>query len=338
LTTPRTSSDDDAPVQNHAIAAEGVSKVFPDGTGVHHLDLVIPKGSIFGFIGPSGSGKTTTVRILTGVTAPDEGAIDVLGSEPAAFDARTRGRLGYMPQLSVLYPNLTVEQNLRFFSSLYGLSRSSGRERRRGALEFVELAEHAGKRVAEISGGMQRRLSLAAALVHSPDVIFLDEPTAGIDPVLRRRFWTHFEELRDRGRTLFVTTQYVTEAGYCDMVGVLSDGRLVHVDTPVGLRRAAYGGDIVDVEFVEPPRRETIDRMRPAVGATSTHPVSARRLRLVVDEAATAIPKLHTWLSDEGLEIRQVEQHVPDFDDVFVEIVEAHRTRAEESSRDAVSA
>lgn len=319
----------DAQASASAVVAERLSKVFPSGDGVHEVDLVVPAGSIFGFIGPSGSGKTTTVRLFTGVARPTSGSVKVMGTDPARFDPAARSRLGYMPQLSVLYPNLTVDENLRFFSALYGRPARKTRHRREDVLDFVELRGHEQKRISQISGGMQRRLSLAAALVHDPELVFLDEPTAGVDPVLRRRFWDHFTALRDEGRTLFVTTQYVGEASYCDYVGVLADGRLLLVETPDGLRREAFGGDILDVEFTSPPGDALVADLQKVIGAVSSQPRSLRGLRLVVEEAAVALPELTAWLSAQDIEIAQAEEYLPPYDDVFVELVERYRSNGE---------
>lgn len=302
---------------------KSASCIFPSGDGVTDLTLDIPAGSIFGFVGPSGSGKTTTVRLMTGVVAPTDGTVVVLGTDPFAFTSEDRARLGYMPQRSVLYPNLSVWENLRFFSALYGM----GLERQplEEVLDFVELTDHQDKRVSEVSGGMQRRLSLAAALVHDPDVLFLDEPTAGIDPVLRRKLWDRFRELRDDGKTLFVTTQYVGEAAYCDKVGVLSDGELLTVDTPDGLRREAFGGDVIHVDFSEPPSPGLLTEISQRTGAHGFEMYSTRGVELVVDEAAVTLPELSSWLSERDVAIDKAEEYLPPFDDVFVELVEAHR-------------
>jgi len=217
------------------IVARGLTKQFIGGSGVFDIDLTVPGGGLFGFIGPSGCGKTTTVRLLTGIYEPSAGGVSVMGT-----------RIGYMPQHSVLSPDLTVWENLNFFTSVYGMN-FRRKDRLMELLEFVELVEHRDKLVRQISGGMQRRVGLAATLVHSPDLLFLDEPTAG-DPVLRRKFWDHFKQLQSEGRTLFVTTQYVGEAVYCDLVGVMADGYLRVLDTPDGLRRRAQGGaDAVDM-------------------------------------------------------------------------------------------
>jgi ABC-2 type transport system ATP-binding protein len=298
--------------------------VFEGDHGVHDLDLEIPAGTIFGFIGPSGSGKTTAVRLLTGALRPDSGKVRVLGADPLRFSTAQRTRLGYMPQLSVLYPDLTVEENLRYFASISGMSWRR-KERIDEVLEFVELDDHRDKKVSEISGGMRRRLSLAAALVHRPEVVFLDEPTAGIDPVLRRKFWDRFRQLADDGRTLFVTTQYVGEAAYCDRVGVLADGRLLEDDTPEGLRRGAFGGEILDVEFGAIPDDALVAALASAIGAVSTQRVSAIAVRLVVDDASRSLPDLLSWCAERDVSVESAEQSVPSFDDVFVEMVEKHR-------------
>lgn len=206
---------------NWLIETEQLTKKFNGEFGVKEVSIRIPKNAIFGFIGPSGSGKTTTVRLLLGIYPPSSGSALVFGHQPHRFSQTDRSRIGYMPQLFMLQNGLTVWQNLAFVASLYGMLRHR-KERIRKRLDLVELTGHEKKRASDLSGGMQRRLSLAAALLHDPDLIFLDEPTAGIDPVLRRKFWDHFQKLKEQGKTLFITTQYVAEAAYCDYVGVMS--------------------------------------------------------------------------------------------------------------------
>lgn len=310
--------------QEPVLAASSVSKIFDSGDGIHGIDLTVPPGTIVGFIGPSGSGKTTAVRLMTGILEPTQGRLSVLGEIPSHFDPATRQRLGYMPQHSVLYPNLSVWENLNFLASLYGAAHRD-RTTLSSALEFVELDGHESKRVADISGGMKRRLALAATLIHEPELIFLDEPTAGIDPILRRKFWDHFTALTDSGKTLIVTTQYVGEAAYCDYVAVLADGELLLVETPDGLRRAAYGGDIVNLELVDRPDPALIERIAATAAAIECTPMGARGLKLIVDEAAVALPRLSAWLGEHGVEIDQAEEFLPPFDDVFVELVSRYR-------------
>jgi ABC-2 type transport system ATP-binding protein len=309
------------PLEDSVISAKHLTKRFGDETVVQDVSFDVPRASIFGFIGPSGSGKTTTIRLLTGVYTPTDGEAIVLDRNPAEFSQRERARLGYMPQLFVLYPNLTVWENMNFAASLYGMSPFRGK-RLKGALEFVELYDHRRKLARDISGGMLRRLSLAATLVHDPQLLFLDEPTAGIDPVLRRKFWDHFRELKNQGRTIFVTTQYVSEADNCDLVGVQNNGRLILVDTPQGLRHHAYGGDMVDFRTAEPFefKVEIMLRSLPFVRAKTVR-TGPDSMRIIVDRASTATPELMEWAQQQNIRVKAVEEYTPSFEDVFVELV-----------------
>lgn len=304
-----------------AVAARNLTRTFANGAGIRDIDLEIPAGTIFGFIGPSGSGKTTTIRLMTGVLAPESGELIVFGKPPFTFDRAERGRLGYMPQLSVLYPELSLWENLGFAASLFGLPWRGRRQLMKEMLDLVELGDARNRRLRDASGGMQRRLSLAATLIHDPELLFLDEPTAGVDPMLRRKFWDHFASLRDRGRTILVTTQYVGEAAYCDLVGVLAEGRLLAVDTPEGLQRLALGGEVLDITFAAVVGAETIEQMEAAASATRSERLSPARVRLVVDDAGDAAPLLGTWAAEHEIEVESIDQYLPSFDDVFVELV-----------------
>jgi ABC-2 type transport system ATP-binding protein len=305
----------------HAVRARGLTRTFPSGVGVHELDLDVEAGTIFGFIGPSGSGKTTTVRLLTGVLAPDAGELSVMGTRPVDFDRTERTRLGYMPQRSVLYPDLSLWENLGFCASLFGMPWRGRRHRMDQVMDLVELTDAKSRLMREASMGMQRRLSLASTLIHDPDFLLLDEPTAGIDPMLRRKFWDHFASLRDEGRTFFVTTQYVGEAAYCDRVGVLAEGRLVAVDTPDGLRRQAFGGDVVDVSMASPISAVDLEEMTRTVGASRSKRLDLTSVRLTVENAGDAAPLLSSWALEKGIEVETVDEYRPAFDDVFVELV-----------------
>jgi len=304
-----------------AVWARGLSKEFEPGVGVFDLDLDIPKGSIFGFIGPSGSGKTSTIRLLTGIIAADSGDLLVLGKSPLEFDRIARSYLGYMPQLSVLYPELTLRQNLNFAASLFSVRWRGRRRRVREMLDFVDLLSARHRLLRNASGGMQRRLALAATLIHEPELLFLDEPTAGIDPVLRRKFWDRFIDLKEQGRTIFVTTQYVGEAAYCDKVGVLSRGRLIAIDTPEGLRRQAMGGEVLDVRFESALTSEQISRLVEAARATRWEARGPGEYRLVVEDAGDVAADLSQWATANSLVVESVEPFQPPFDDVFVELV-----------------
>jgi ABC-2 type transport system ATP-binding protein len=324
LTSESSEMDQLQPVQsqNSVISARHLTKKFEDETVVQDISFEIPRGSIFGFIGPSGAGKTTTVRLLTGVYTPTEGEAIVLDRKPSEFRPRDRVKLGYMPQLFVLYPNLSIWENINFAASLYGMMGLLRGRRLREALEFVELYEHRNKLARNISGGMLRRLSLAATLVHDPQLLFLDEPTAGIDPILRHKFWQRFRELKEQGRTIFITTQYVSEADHCDLVGVQSNGRLLLVDTPQGLRHHAYGGDMVDLQTVEPFdfKAESMLRSLPFVRANTAR-TGSNSMRIIVGSASTDIPEIMKWSQQQDIQVKALEEYTPSFEDVFVELV-----------------
>ena len=298
-----------------------LTKVFGDVRAVDELTFEIPRGTIFGLIGPSGCGKTTTVRLLIGIYRPTAGTVTVLDEDPARFSRETRTKIGYMLQQSVLYPDLTVWENLDFASAIYGVGPLRGKRLRR-VLDFVELAEHRRKPTSKISGGMQRRLSLAATLVHDPELLFLDEPTTGVDPVLRRKFWDHFETLRDEGRTLLVTTQYVGEAAYCDLVAVMQQGRLLVVNTPEELRHHAFGGEIIELKAASHLEPDMVRRLNELPTVRKVRLLENGCIRLVVAEASTAIPSLFKWFQHEDLALESVEEYLPPFDDVFVKLIE----------------
>lgn len=303
------------------IEARGVTKQFGSEVAVQDITFEIPRGTIFGIIGPSGCGKTTTVRLLTGLYEPSAGEVWVLGKHPTKFSQHIQRKIGYMPQLFALYQDLSVWENINFAASLYGVSLRRGRQLNH-LLDFVELSEHKHKLARNISGGMQRRLSLAAAMVHNPELLFLDEPTAGIDPVLRRKFWDHFKELQNQGRTLFVTTQYVGEAAYCDYVGVLSQGRLLMIETPDGLRQRAYGGEVVDLRTTERIGYGDLQQLYQVPGVEGEiERIDNNTVRLTVDEASTAMPALLEWCQAQNLKVESIQEYLPPFDDVFVELV-----------------
>ena len=308
------------------ITARDLSKQFGEQFAVRDVTFDVPRGSIFGFIGPSGSGKTTTIRLLTGLLRPTSGEVMVLGRPPSTFTQATREHIGYLPQLFVLYPQLTVWENMQFAASIYGVKLRRG-ARLNELLDFVELSQHRKKQAQRISGGMQRRLSLAATLVHNPELIFLDEPTAGVDPVLRRKFWDYFNHLKQEGRTLFVTTQYVSEAAYCDLVAVMRDGRLLLVDTPEMLRKRAYGGDVVDLRTETRLEDHCLQILwnEPYVHGRIRR-LDETTVRITVDEASTAVPAILSWAQEQGVAIASVEEYLPPFDDVFVELMRSEPT------------
>jgi ABC-2 type transport system ATP-binding protein len=316
-------SSTDKNLSGDVVQAHELTKMFGEEAAVDSLTMHVPRGTIFGFIGPSGCGKTTTVRLLTGVHKPTSGQVTVLGKNPYDFTKSDREKIGYLIQSFVLYPELTVWENLNFTASFYGVSLFGRPKRLNKLLEFVELTEDKGKLAGTLSGGMKRRLSLAATLVHNPELLFLDEPTAGIDPLLRRKFWDYFKNLQTEGHTLFVTTQYVGEAAYCDLVGVMYDGKLLMVETPEGLRKKAFGGEIVSIktsELVRYEHRKKLEVLPFVQGKVKL--IGDQEIEVIVDEASTAIPSLMELCRAEGINVETIEEILPPYDDVFVKLIE----------------
>jgi ABC-2 type transport system ATP-binding protein len=303
------------------VVAVDVGKRFGDHDVVQGLSFEVQRGTIFGIIGPSGGGKTTTMRMLLGVLRPTSGDLRVLGRPPHRFRRRDRERLGYMPQQFVLFPELSVLENMGFAASIYGMGWFGRGRRIRRTLELVELWDARKRPAGLLSGGMQRRLELAATLVHNPEVIFLDEPTAGVDPVLRAKFWEHFRALRDAGRTLIVTTQYVAESEHCDEILVLNDGQRVATGTPEDVRRLAMGGEIVTVAGPD-LNRHAVAAIRAVDGVKKVSWAGSDRLKVIVEDAGQAVPELIEALRTADVEVDEVSEEHASFDDVFVQLMD----------------
>lgn len=323
--------NDDPAATPPAIEMQGVDLDFGNKAGVFDLNLTVPDSVILGLIGPSGCGKTTTVRLLTGLLRQQRGNIVVLGKAPGDFTSIDREKIGYLPQHFALYPNLTVSENLDFAGSLYGLPRAQREARIKQLLDFTELNDARSRLVRHLSGGMQRRLMLASSLMHQPQLLFADEPTAGIDPVLRRRFWDYFQKLRAEQRTLLITTQYVSEAAYCDYVAVMRRGRVLLLDTPDGLRRQALGGDAFTVAIDLDRSWEVHEFLWRYPGVVDIEHISQRRdtFQLVLQDG----PSLPALLGDLDLTLSlkplKVEPYLPPFDDIFVRLM--HRAQKEDA-------
>jgi ABC-2 type transport system ATP-binding protein len=312
------------------IKMEGAGKNFgKDKIVVHDLNFEVTPGQIFCLLGPSGSGKSTTMRMLTGLYKPSEGKVTVFGREPHKFRKKWRERIGYMPQQFVLFPEISTLGNVNFVASVYGMGWFNRGPKIKRALEFVDLWDARNRLASQLSGGMQRRLELAATLVHNPELIFVDEPTAGIDPILRSKFWDHFRELRDQGRTIFVTTQYVTEADYCDKVAILNRGRILALGEPSQIRRDAFGGDIVNLslEFVSP---QAIEIIRRVPGVTYVQFLNTQDLKLTVNEGGETVPYIISALQEGNIAVKSIEQYRPDFEEVFVRLMEQDEVEDDE--------
>ena len=321
-----------AATPSRIISARNVTRAFNGRTVVRGLSFDVEAGTILGLIGPSGSGKTTTVRMLTGTLGRTEGEIRVLGEDPLRFSRRTRGRLAYMPQLFSLYEDLSAQENVGFVAALYGIGPFRRGRLIRRALEVVDLYDARHRLARDLSGGMQRRLELACALVHSPDVLFVDEPTAGIDPILRLKVWDELRKLRDEGRTLLVTTQYVSEAEYCDRVALIADGELVAYDAPEELRKQAFGGEVLEVTTARAVDGEILARVP---GITGVRQPSARQLFVTTEDAATTSPQIIELLREAGIAVVGLEEHQPTFDEVFTLLVERGRSAREQQAAPA---
>jgi len=316
-----------------AVVVDNVTVEFDDQIALAGVTMAVATGSIVGIIGPSGAGKTTLVRLMTGALRPTRGTLSVLGEEPRRFRRETRERIGYMPQSFTLYPDLTVRENVDFVASLFGMLYFSRRDRTREVLELLDLWPVRSRRAGKLSGGMQRRLELAGALVHDPALLFLDEPTAGLDPLLRARVWQELRRLREAGRTLLVTTQYVNEAEECDLVAMIVEGRLVGLAPPDELRSQAMGGQLIEVETAE---RFDGTSLSDTPSVRRVRQDGPRDLTLTVEDAGSATPEVVAAIESLGGKVEAVRELRPSFDDVFAALV-AHDTRARAQASEAVA-
>lgn len=306
----------------YTVEAERVEKSFGRLAVLRDVHLQVRAGELYGLIGPSGCGKTTLVKLIAGLTRPNHGRVRLLGVDPLERGAEERARTGYMPQGFFLFPNLTVIQNAGFVAGLYGIGWLGRRRRIRELLQHFELWEARGRRTSELSGGMQRRLTLACSVVHRPEVVFVDEPTAGLDPILRVKIWDYLQALRNAGTTIVVTTQYVEEAAYCDRVGLMRDGRIITSGTPEELRREAFQGEPAEVEgdwFTE----EDIAAIQGLEGVRHVERCE-NGVRVLVDNLATATPTITQLLLERGTAIRSLTPQLPTFNEVFTELINRH--------------
>lgn len=223
---------------------KGLKKSFGEVKALDGLDLEVIKGEIFGLLGPNGSGKTTTIKVLLGLLRPDGGEVQVLGHPLKGCPCLSR--IGYMPQETALYEDLTVRENLKLFSGIYGMKNSEFLEREEEVLTFVNLLDRRDFTLGDLSGGQRHRVSLAASMIHSPELLFLDEPTVGVDPPLRARFWKTFRGLRESGMTILMTTHYMDEAKNCDRIGLMRQGRLIATGSPVKIMRETGTDNLED--------------------------------------------------------------------------------------------
>lgn len=300
-----------------AIEALELTRRFGRVTAVDRLSLTVGRGEIFGLIGPDGAGKTTTIRLLAAVMPATAGRARVLGFDTGRQAERIRQAIGYMPQRFSLYGDLTVVENLHFFADLYGVRGPTRRRRIEELLAFARLAEFTGRRAAALSGGMQKKLALAGALIHNPQVIFLDEPTTGVDPISRREFWDILSNLHVQGVTIFVSTPYMDEAERCGRVGLLYAGRLAHCDTPDGLRRLVPG-ELLAIWTAQ------VMAARPVVAALPDVlevQIYGDLLHVFVNDAAAAAPRLAQALAAAGVPVVEIRRAQPRVEEAFISLI-----------------
>jgi ABC-2 type transport system ATP-binding protein len=301
-----------------AIEVADLTKRFGRFTAVDRVSFQVRQGEVFGFLGPNGSGKSTTIRMLCGILLPTSGSGRVAGFDVARDPERVRENIGYMSQKFSLYEELTVQENLDFFAGIYGLAGPEGARRREEVLDLGGLAPYRNASARDLPGGLRQRLGLASAIIHRPSVLFLDEPTAGVDPISRRDFWALIREMAAQGTAVFVTTHYMDEAEHCHSLAFIYQGGLIASGPPARLKTDLQGC-LVEVEV--PPG----DLMR-ALEALQAEPraheaaMFGATLHVTLD-AAEAIPALRASLTARQIEVRRLEPILPSLEDVFVALV-----------------
>ena len=301
------------------VAVHGLTRRFGDFTAVDAVTFEVRPGEIFGFLGPNGAGKTTTIKMLTGLLAPTDGEGRVAGLDIRAERRAIKSRIGYMSQRFSLYTDLTVRENIELFAGLYGVDGERLDERRRWILEMSELTDAEARPTAELPLGWKQRLALGCALVHEPPILFLDEPTSGVDPVARRRFWDLIDELSDGGTTVFVSTHYMEEAEYCHRLALLNRGRLIALDTPRALRTRVVE-PILEVKTDDAPG--AVDALRGTAGVLDAA-MFGRALHVTVADLATGADAVRRALGAAGRRVDRVTPVEPSLEDVFVSLVRA---------------
>jgi len=299
-----------------AVETRGLSKSFERVEAVRSLDLTVREGEMFCLVGPDGAGKTTTIRMLCGLLRPTAGRASVLGFDLAREVDEIKARIGYLSQKFSLYGDLTVDENIEFFAEIH-LVRDF-RKRREELLEFTRLTPFRGRLAERLSGGMRQKLALACTLIHTPRLIFLDEPTTGVDPVSRRDFWTILSSLLRSGITIVMATPYMDEAERSSRVGLLGGGRLLAADTPQALKRLMRG---TVVEVVCPQIRRAFLILKGLAGVREVQ-LFGDRLNVVVDDTEKGIPLLEAALVREGIPVLQKRLLPPTLENVFISVTE----------------
>jgi ABC-2 type transport system ATP-binding protein len=315
------------------IITENLTKRFGDVVAVKDLNVQIKRGEIFGLVGPDGAGKTTTIRLLAAIMDPTEGRATVAGYDTVKEAEPIKGRIGYMAQQFSLYGDLTVQENLNFFADIFGVRGQERRERIARLLEFARLTEFTDRRAAHLSGGMKKKLALASSLIHRPEVLYLDEPTTGVDPVSRREFWDILSDLHIEGVTILVSTPYMDEAERCSRVGLLYHGQLVVCDTPHRVK-SLVEGELVEVRPTAEERG--VGLMRRAEKAVASLPgvlevqTYGDLLHIFVTDAGQLMPRIRQALAEQSIRAEDLRQTRARMEEAFIWLIRRQQERQTE--------
>jgi ABC-2 type transport system ATP-binding protein len=300
---------------DYAVVAEGLTKKFGKFVAVDQVSFKVKRGEVFGFLGPNGAGKSTTIRMLCGLISPTEGSASVGGFDIATQPDEVKSRIGYMSQRFSLYEDLTVEQNINFYGGIYGLDGSRLEERKRWAIEMAGLGGKETMLAHALSGGWRQRLALGCSILHEPPLLFLDEPTGGVDPVSRRNFWDLIYDLSHSGVTVFVTTHYMDEAEHCNTIGLIYSGKLISIGSPTELKHGLDRYSIFEVQSTHTVDAMELLRKQPWVAETSIFGSAFHVSTLDEPEAQKKIRRL---LTKEHMAADRIEQIIPSLEDVFI--------------------
>ncbi len=312
-----------------AVETDELVKTFGSFVAVDRVSLRIGRGEIFGFLGPNGAGKSTTIRMLCGLLTPTSGRALVGNVDVAQNPEEVRRNIGYMSQKFSLYDDLTVEQNIDFFSGMYGVARERRGERKKYVLEMAGLTERRDSLTRNLSGGWKQRLALGCAILHDPPVLFLDEPTSGVDPIARLAFWDLIREMAITGHTIFVSTHYMDEAEYCHRLALMYRGRVIALGAPSELRASLSSRALIRLDTSAPLETMRALEKVPGVGDVA---VFGGGLHVTADELEAGLTTIRTRLAAEGIEIRRIEKIQPSLEDIFVALIEAEEKNIAQSN------
>ncbi|HET91131.1 MAG TPA: ABC transporter ATP-binding protein [Chloroflexi bacterium] len=318
-------------MDEYAVQVEDLTKRFGDFTAVDRVSFRVRRGEVYGWLGPNGAGKTTTIRMLLGLLKITSGRALVLGYDPSTQAKHMQAHVGYMSQLFTLYNDLTARENIRFYGQAYGLSRAELRHRQAEIIEMAGLQGRENELTATLSGGWKQRLALGCAIVHRPEVVFLDEPTAGVDPVSRRDFWGLIYAMAKKGVAVMVTTHYMDEAELCQRVGFISEGRLVALDTPDRLKKTHMRGQVLEINADDPERAMGLLKAAQQAGELVCDEIAfyGAQIHAVVPDAQALQPVITAYLASEGVRVSSIEWIVPTLEDVFISAVTPSHKRPE---------